>query len=104
METPQMTNESRLAAKDEARKEFERRMGVVAGLDASLGPDGMKTLMEDEVFQAMAKRGGEHRLRKGMHREWLQEKADRLNASGTTYLARAKALLLGSTSAMAYVI
>ena len=77
---------------------------LIHNMENDLGTDGLRGVMESEVFQAMAARGGEYRLRKHMHRQFLQEKADRLNAASTTYLARAKALLLGSTSAMAYVI
>lgn len=96
--------DERLEHKARAREEFERRARVVAGVEGDLGTDGLRDVMESEVFQAMAARGGEYRLRKHMHRQFLQEKADRLNAAITTYLARAKSLLLGSTSAMAYVI
>ncbi len=77
---------------------------IIDDLAGEYGEAGLNELMQQQVFQQMARRGGEYRLRKAMHRRWLEEKAARLNASGVSYLRRASYLLNNTTSTLSYVM
>ena len=95
-------NDARLQAK--AAERDARKAQIIGDLEDSMGTDGVLKLMQEKSFQTMQANYPAYRLRKAMHREHLQDQANRLNAAGVTYLQRAKGLLLRSTSAMSYVM
>ena len=95
-------NDARLQAK--AAERDARKAQIIGDLEDSMGTDGVLKLMQETSFKNMQANYPAYRLRKAMHREHLQDQANRLNAAGVTYLQRAKGLLLRSTSAMSYVM
>lgn len=82
-------NDSVLIAK--AAERDARKAQVIGDLENSMGTDGVIKLIQETSFQTAQKNYPAYRLRKAMHREWLQDQANRLNAAGVTYLKRARA-------------